>query len=336
MQLVRSVINRFISLFLLLMWFGTVAQAAELQTVAVIPIVAPQERTIDGLIEAVHQATISAQTSGRITKIHVDVDDYVNKGDVLIEFSGKGQRAAFNAARANLKQASAEHVRIQDIYAQKLVAKAMLDKAEAAHKSATARLEQAKEALEYTQVRAPYSGIVVKRYVEVGENARVGQKLMTGLSMESLRVRVAVPQDMIHGVRQHKQAYLLYKDGLRVAAESMRISAFADAESHSFGVQVYLPKGEYGVYPGMYAKVVFVLGEDETLAIPLPSVMYRSEVTAVYTVTDTQQIALRQVRLGKRFADGQIAVLAGLQAGEQVALDPVHAAILLKEQQDKQ
>lgn len=310
--------------------------AEELRTFMATTTTVPHERTIDGLIEAVHQATVSAQTSGRITKIHFDVDDYVNKGDVLIEFSGKGQRAAYNAAKANLKQAEAEHKRIKDIYAQKLVAKAVLDKAEAAHKSAKAHFEQAQEALEYTQVRAPYSGIVVKRYVNVGENARVGQKLMTGLSLESLRVRLTVPQDMIHGVRQHKQAYLLYKDGQRVAAESMRISAYADADSHSFGVQVYLPKGEYGIYPGMYAKVVFVLGEAQALTIPAASVVYRSEVTAVYVVDDTQRISFRQVRLGKRSADAQIEVLAGLQSGEQVALDPVHAGILLKEQQGQQ
>lgn len=336
MQLASSASKQFVSLFLFLMCFWQVVQATELQTVTVTPVVAPQERTIDGLIEAVHQATISAQTSGRITKIHVDVDDYVNKGDVLIEFSGKGQRAAFNAAKANLKQAEAEHTRIKDIYAQKLVARAILDKAEAAHKSAKAHLEQAQEALEYTQVRAPYSGIVVKRYVNVGENARVGQKLMTGLSLESLRVRVTVPQDMIHGVRQYKQAYLLYKDGQRVAAESMRISAYADADSHSFGVQIYLPKGEYGIYPGMYAKVVFVLGEEQALSIPATSVMHRSEVTAVYIVADTQRISFRQVRLGKRLAEGQIEVLAGLQSGEQVALDPIYAGVLLKEQQGQQ
>lgn len=331
----RPVLKYWSCLLLLLLGSQSLI-AEELQTITVTSVVAPRERTIDGLIEAVHQATVSAQTSGRITKIHFDVDDYVNKGDMLIEFSDKGQRAAFNAAKANLKQAKSEYGRIKNVYAQKLVAKAVLDKAEAAHKSALARFEQAQEGLEYTRVRAPYSGIVVKRYVQVGENARVGQKLMTGLSLESLRAKVSVPQEMIYGVRQHKQAYLLYRGGHRVAAESMRISPYADPDSHGFVVQVYLPKGDYGVYPGMYAKVVFVLGEEQTLKIPSVSVVYRSEVTAVYVVDDKQRISFRQVRLGKRSADGQIEVLAGLQAGEQVAIDTVYAGVLLKEQQGKQ
>ena len=323
-------------LFILLFLPGSQSlRAEELQTFTVTPVATARERTIDGLIEAVNQATISAQTSGRITKIHFDVDDYVKKGDLLIEFSDKGQRAAFNAAQANLKQAEADLARTKDIYNQKLVAKAVLDRAVATYKSAKGRFEQAQVALEYTQVRAPYSGIVVKRYVEVGENASVGQKLMTGLSLESLRAKVAVPQDMIHGVRQHKRAFLLTKDGQRIAAESLRISAYADPESHSFAVQVYLPKGEYDIYPGMYAKVVFVMGEDQALKIPYASVVHRSEVTAVYVVDDKQQISFRQVRLGKRDAAGQIEVLAGLLAGERVAIDPVYAGVLLKEHQGK-
>ena len=309
--------------------------AQELQTVSASVVSGQQARTIDGLIEAVHQATISAQTSGRITKIHFDVDDFVSRGDVLLEFSGKGQRAAFNAAKANLKQAEAEHSRTRDIYAQKLVAKAVLDKAEAAFKSARARYEQAQEALEYTQVRAPYSGIVVKRFVEVGENARVGQRLMSGLSLESLRAKVQIPQDMIHAVRQYKQAYLLTKNGQRVPSSSLRISPYADPESHSFAVQVNLPKGEYGIYPGMYAKIVFMMGEEQTLSIPASSVVKRSEVTAVYVVDDRQRISFRQVRVGKPVGENEVAVLAGLNAGELVARDPIYAAILLKKQLGK-
>ncbi|MDH5407336.1 MAG: efflux RND transporter periplasmic adaptor subunit [Gammaproteobacteria bacterium] len=323
-------------IFGLFVVFNQPLLAEQLQTVRVNSVAVADERSIDGLIEAVHQATISAQTSGRIIRIHVDVDDYVAKGDLLLEFSGKGQRAAYNAAKANLKQAEAEHKRIKNIYAQKLVAKAVLDRAESAYKSARARFEQAEEALEYTRVRAPYSGIVVKRYVELGENANVGQRLMSGLSLESLRAKVQIPQDMIHGVRKFKKAFLVTRDGQRVESESIRISPYADPESHSFAAQVNLPKGDYGVYPGMYAKVIFVMGEQQSLKIPVVSVVHRSEVTAVYVVNDKQQISFRQIRPGKRDGQGQIEVLAGLEPGEMVTTEPLHAGMLLKEQQGNQ
>ncbi|MDH5444829.1 MAG: efflux RND transporter periplasmic adaptor subunit [Gammaproteobacteria bacterium] len=326
-------IARLVFAFLLYISLSISVLAEELLTTVASPVVTARVRTIDGLIEAVHQATISAQTSGRITKIHVDVDDYVAKGDLLLEFSGKGQQAAFNAASANLKQADAEYKRMKDIYTQKLVAKAVLDRAEATYKSAKAKFEQAEEAMEYTRVRAPYSGIVVKRFVQLGENARVGQQLMSGLSLESLRAKVQLPQDMIHGVRKFKQAYLLTKDGQRIQAESLRISPYADPASHSFAVQVNLPKGDFGVYPGMYAKVVFVMGEEQSLKIPSDSVVKRSEVTAVYIVDQKQRLSFRQVRLGRMDSQGLVEILAGIEAGEVVATDPIYAAILLKQQQ---
>lgn len=291
----------------------------------------PRERYLDAMVESVHQATVSAQTSGRIKKIHFDVDDFVAKGSVLMEFRAREQQAAFNAAQANLKQAQAEHNRTKDIYAQKLVAKAVLERAEASFKSAKARFEQAQEALEHTIVRAPYSGIVVKRHIELGENARVGQKLMTGLSLESLRAKVAIPQDMIHAVRQQKKAALILPNGQRVAAESMRISSYADADSHTFDARIYLPKGDHGVYPGMYAKLAFVLGKEPKLMVPIASVVHRSEVSGVYVIDLTRKITFRQVRVGRRLGD-EVEILAGLMQGEQIAKDPLRAVVELKDQ----
>ena len=114
-----------------------------------------EERVLDGLVEAVHQATISAQTSGRIVKLNADVDDAVNKGDILVQFRNKEQQASLNIAKASFDEAESEFKRIEDIYNKKLVSKTALDKASARYKSATARLEQAKESFENTIVRAP-------------------------------------------------------------------------------------------------------------------------------------------------------------------------------------
>ncbi|MDH5181230.1 MAG: efflux RND transporter periplasmic adaptor subunit [Gammaproteobacteria bacterium] len=291
--------------------------------------VMPRERYLDAVIEAEHQATISAQTSGRIEKIHFDVDDYVAKGSVLIEFRARDQQSAFNAAQANYKQAEAEHKRIKDVYAQKLVARAVLDRAEAQFKAAKARLEQAQESLEHTVVRAPYSGIVVKRHIEVGENASVGQKLMTGLSLETLRAQVAIPQDMILAVRQVKKAALILPTGGRVQADSIRISASADPDSHTFDARIYLPKGDHGLYPGMFAKLAFVLGETNKLMVPKQAVVNRSEVSGVYVVDKEGKIHFRQVRVGRQLGE-EVEILAGLIAGEQIARDPSQATVDLK------
>ena len=302
--------------------------AADLPTAAVQQVKIPQLSVVDATIEAVQQATVSAQVTGRITEINVDVDDYVEKGTIIIRLRDKEQRAAFDAAKAHFEEAQSEYKRVQEIYAKKLVAKAALDKAEAQLKATRAAMEQAQEALDHTLIRAPYSGIVVKRLVEVGETARAGQPLMTGLSLEKLRAVVSLPQSLIYTVRQHQQAWVWVGQdrATRVKAESLTISPFADPDSHTFLVRVNLPVGDHHIYPGMYTKVAFASGEETRLVIPVQAVAHRSEVTAVYVKTDKGALSLRQVRVGEVLPENQIEVLAGLSVGENVVLDPVAAA----------
>lgn len=78
-----------------------------------------EERILNAVVEAVHQATISSQTTGRVVKINADVDDTVNKGDILIQFRNKEQKAALNVAQAAFEEAEAEYKRTQDIYNKK-------------------------------------------------------------------------------------------------------------------------------------------------------------------------------------------------------------------------
>lgn len=290
------------------------------------------EVVVDALIEAVFKSTVSSQTSGRITEVLVDVDDYVNKGDVIVRFRDKEQRAALKAAEARAEEAKSAFSRMQELLAKKLVSQAEFDKAQAGLKAATAALEQAQEQLEHTVVRAPYSGIVVERNVEPGESANPGKPLMTGLSLESLRAVANVPQAHIDRVRQLQRARVLLPGEAAPSVEGTKltISPFADAASHTFKVRVDLPQGRHGVYPGMFVKVAFVTGEVERLMLPLAAVVHRSEVTAVYVVKG-DAISFRHIRIGRVLDDGQVEVLAGLEAGEEVALDPIRAGVMLKE-----
>ena len=262
------------------------------------------------------------------------MDDYVEKGKILLRFRDKEQRARYDAAEANYEEAESDFRRTTELFEKKLVAKAMLDKAEARLKATRAQRDQAKENLEHTRVRAPYSGIVVKRHIEVGETATVGQRLFTGLSLESLRATVNVPQDIINTIRKNQQARVIINrtTGQSVQAESLTISPYADSTTHSFTVRVNLPAGDYQIYPGMFVKVGFILDEIQQLVIPADAVTRRSEVTAVYVVDPQQRRYYRQVRVGQPFGDTEVVILAGLNAGERVALDPIKAVVRYKEQ----
>lgn len=310
----------------------------------------PRQHVFDGVVEAVHQATVSSQTSGRIVAVNFDVDDFVPKNSVLVRFHDTEQQARVNASLADLKEARAkatvaqqEYQRTQDVYQKKLVAKSVLDRAKSEFKAASARLKaadarliEAQEQLEKTRVRAPYSGIVVQRHIEVGETAQIGQPLFTGLSLERLRLNVLIPQSWFKAIRQSTEAAIVLPGGDDVPLDigAMVVFPQADSQSHTFRIRFEIPTGIPDLHPGMFTKIRFNLGQEDRLVIPKSAVVNRSEVTAVYVVDGLDRVSFRHVRVGASFQQ-QIEVLAGLKEKDQVAVDPVKAVLRLKQQKKK-
>lgn len=326
--------------------------AAELATADATMETLSREFRLDGVVEAVNKATVSAQTGGTIQQIVVDVDDFVEKGAVIIQLKDTTQKAQLKKAQAgeneaisNLSKAQDEFKRIEDIYAKKVVSKSQMDDAKHALSAAKARLQsarasldEAREQLTYTRVKAPYSGIVIERHVEVGETVQTGAKLMTGVSLDKLRVNVDVPQSLINKIRVYGKAFVYTEAALgtgeeqvQVPVEKITVFPIADRASNTFKVRLDLPEGIVGLFPGMFVKTSLVTGEKQLLMVPEQSVVYRSEVTAIYVIADDGTVNFRHVRLGSKSNTSQ-AVLSGLSEGEKVALDPIEAGIVAMQQ----
>jgi RND family efflux transporter MFP subunit len=305
-----------------------------------------RETAFDGIIEAIDQSTVAAQTSGRVVELQFDVGDYVDKGAVIARLTDTEQSARVRAAesavagaRARLAEAQLSYDRTREVFDKQLIARAQFDKVVADYDSAQARLrseqaalDQAREGLDYTVIKAPYAGTVVARHVQVGETVVPGMDLMTGLSLENLRAVVEIPQQHIGPLRKHATARVILPGGQSVLAAELRIPPSASSETHSFRVLVTLPKGDFQVYPGTLVKVAFVNGEIQRLLVPGEAIVRRGELTGVYVVSGTDRISLRYLRTGTPTADDSIPVLAGLEPGERVAIDPIAAGIAYKNQ----
>lgn len=340
----HSLINGLFAALLL----GSQAGAAELTTATAELVELPRVFRLDGVVEAVNRTTVSAQTSGQVQEILFDVDDYVEKGQVVAILKDTEHQAGVVRAAADLKaavgqleEARDEHKRTSDVYAKKLVSEADMDRAKAALTSALARFEsaragliQAKEQLDYTQVKAPHTGVVTERHTQVGEIAQPGQKLISGLALDRLRVVVDVPQSLITSIRKFNSARIELPDEGVVEADQLTIFPFADRGSNTFKVRIDLPENTRDLYPGMFVKSAFVTGVRQELLLPAGAVVYRSEVTGVYVVGDDGHVQFRHLRLGEKMTGG-ISVLSGIEPGERVALDPVAAAVELKRQRSE-
>ena len=352
---VFAVVN---SLLLTTLVVSPVHADADLEWVTVAEKTFPQLEVFDAIVEAVHHSTVSSRIAAEVIEINYDIDDVVPKGAVIMKFRDEEFQARLAQIQANLladkaqsreatarqKEAASEAERIQRLFKKKLVTQAALDKSNADLSAANARLqavqaqlkareaqlEEVKVQLSYTEILAPYSGVVTARLIELGEMASPGQRLMTGISLEHLRAVVKVPQYLFSVIKSAERPIFTLMDGRQIHGGKITTVPYADVNSHSFQFRVDLQVDSEFIYPGMHGKLQFSTGEEQIRVIPLSTIVQRSEVAGVYVLTAQQQLTFRQIRLGRFLADGQREVLAGLDVGEQVALDPLRAARLLK------
>ncbi|KGI78475.1 efflux RND transporter periplasmic adaptor subunit [Oleiagrimonas soli] len=317
-------------------------RAPSLPTVTVKSETAHREQVWDGVVEAVNEVTLTAQTNARVLELPHDVGDTVAKGDVLVRFTDVEQQSARRAAqaqiasaRASLRNADAHYKRIAEIFSKGLIAQADLDQArmqrdaaQAALNAAQAQYSEAGQKVDYTVIRAPYAGIVTRRYVHVGEAVQAGppspQPLIGLESLNDLRVTVQVPQSAVEAIRRHQHAELLLGDGQRLAASKVIVFPYADPKTHTFNVRLELDGSHATLYPGMTVKVAFAVGDTKRLLVPMDALWHQGEMTGVY-VLEGQDVRLLQVRVGERFGT-RVEVVSGLTPNQRVVTDPAAAA----------
>ncbi|MEC7728995.1 MAG: efflux RND transporter periplasmic adaptor subunit [Pseudomonadota bacterium] len=290
---------------------------------------------LDGVIEAVQQSTVSAQTSGTVRSLPFDVDDSVAAGDLIVQLEDSEQRSRLRQAEAGLEEAEAaladagqRFERIEAVHERGLVSRQEFDQARNNLAAARARVEraqasvsEAQEQLSYTRVLAPYGGILTERHVEVGESVNPGQPLLSGLSLEQLRVVVDLPQKYAKLARTERQAQVTLADGRVLETGEMTFYPYANPQTHTFRLRMRLSEPNGSLFPGMLVKVSVPVNSREALWVPASSLIQRSELRAVFVLDQQDQPRLRQVRTGVR-DNGRLEILAGLSEGERVVTNP--------------
>ena len=329
--------NLFSSTFLLVFSFSGLAQW-HICTIDEIDVY----RHLNGEIEAVNKATVSAQTAGRVAKLNYDVDDVVTKGSIIVEFTNSEQKAGLQQATANAEaekiafnQAEVDYKRTKDIFTKKLIAKSALDQAlsnrnalKAKYKASQAAVETATKQFEYTIIRAPYDGIVTERFVELGETVNPGSKIMEGLSLDKLRVVTDITEKIINQIKANPQAVIKI-DNQIILATAITIFPYADSMSRTFKTRIEINANEVKLFPGMTVKVAFKVDKEKHIIVPNSAIIRRSELTMV-KVKYNDKALLRQGKLGPQYEDG-IIVISGLNEGEKILINPLVDNIAGKE-----
>lgn len=305
-----------------------------------------QTYSVEGVMEAVRQSTVSAQISGRVKEVNFDVGDTVKKGQVILRIDEReteqalaGSQAQVMQAQAALTQAKANYERSLQLFEQKYISQSALDKAKADFDMAKAQAAaseagESQQALArgYASVIAPFTGVVAQRLVEVGEMMTIGKPMMVGFDPSQLRVVVNVPQYKLAEIGTHPKVSVELTSVKRwVKAAAVSVQPSADSRTHSTQVRINMPANEKGIYPGMFVRAHFAVGKANKLLIPASAVVRRSEVVGVYVVDEKGDARLRQIRVGETTAENQVEVLVGLNPGENVALDPIKAGMAVSQ-----
>jgi RND family efflux transporter MFP subunit len=295
--------------------------------------------SLGGQIEAVQSANISTRVMGYITSMKVKVGDHVSQGQLLATISNQdilAKRAQADAmiseAEAALKNAQKDYDRFTALYQQQSASAKELDNVTLQFNAAKSRVDAAKQMrnevnamLAYTNLTAPFSGVVTQKMADAGSMANPGMPLLTIEKSGSFQVSIAVPESQINNVHMGNVVPLYIQAiNKNLKGTVTQISQSSQYTGGQYIVKVAIPENEKnGLYAGMYvtaqlpikALVNTVSTVSDAVMVPVSAIFYKDDLTGLYTVSANHTALLRWVRLGKQIGN-DVEVLSGLGKDE--------------------
>jgi len=318
-----------------------IGQAAAFQPPpeAVTTIVAADEQwpatlTAIGTVAAVQGVTVSADLPGTIERIGFDSGRSVREGEVLALLDTRQEQAQLAAAESARELAKLNYERMQGLLDENVVSRAEFDRANADYRQSDARAGEIKAAIERKTIRAPFSGLLGIRQVNLGQYLSAGTALVTLQSLSPIYVNFGVPQQAMTDVRPGRIVRVTEKDaadGTGFAGRVSAIDSVVDSSTRNIQVQATLANPDGRLRPGMFVQAEVTLGAASTVvALPASSISYAPYGNSVYVVADLKDAAgksyrgVRQqfVKVGAARGD-QISVTSGLKPGDEVVTSGV-------------
>lgn len=325
---------------------GASAEPASVQVIRPASTSAAVGLVLPGRVAAAEEITVTARVPARLTSLQVREGDPFRRGRRLVEFEAPetkqqlvSAKASLQAARVRREVAGRQLGRVDSLFARGIVARVHLDQAQAEMEAASAGLAQAEAALagleEGLAIPAPFDGVVVRRYVDVGARLNPGEPILGLRSAAAREVEVAVPESSLPTLDSGTVS-LEMPGGRIIDAERTRLEGMTDYRTRT-RVARFAPKGDGVVLePGAFVRVriggsadpmsaaagqaVDAAGESPRLYLPTSALVSRGALRGVYVI-DNGVARLRWLRVGRENA-GQVEVLAGLDAASAVAADP--------------
>ena len=280
-----------------------------------------------GSVSAVNGVTVSADLPGIIEEIDFDSGRNVAKGAVLVRLDTRQERAQLAAAEAQLELTRLALQRNQGLAQKGIVPQANYDQAVAEFKSAEANVNQIKATIERKTIRAPFSGVLGIRQVNLGQYVAGGAAIVSLQAIRPAYVNFAVPQQELAGMTKGTPIEVV-SDALG-KSEFGKVNALdsvVDEATRNIRVQAIFDNASGKLRPGMYVEAKLPnSGSTEVVMIPSSAVVYAPFGDSVYVVTDMKDdkgkpyrgVRQQFVKLSGSRGD-QVAVISGVKPGDEV------------------
>ncbi|MFE8070052.1 efflux RND transporter periplasmic adaptor subunit [Marinobacteraceae bacterium S3BR75-40.1] len=277
-----------------------------------------------GSTRAVNGIAVANEVPGVVKELQFESGQQVEEGDVLVRLDAATDRAALNTRKAEAQLARQEFQRFTNLLPKKAVSQSQFDEAKANYEAAKARVVEAEAQLEKKVIRAPFSGIVGLRQVDLGEFLSVGRPIVEINMLDPMYVDYTLSEKELANVKVGDRVEVTvaaYPDQVFTGTVSA-INSSVNAQSRTVQLRATLKNPESQLRPGMFANVSTIRDQQrELLTIPRTAISYNTYGDYVYLIAENDQGQLaaqrRSVKTGET-RDGQVEILEGLKAGDRV------------------
>ena len=317
-----------------------IAQGAAFQPPpeAVTTIVASQEKwpstlTAIGTVAAVRGVTVSADLPGVVDRISFESGQSIREGEVLAVLDMRQEHAQLAAAEAQRDLAQINFERMEGLLNERVISRAEYDRAQADRRQGDARVGEIRAAIDRKTIKAPFSGVLGIRHVNLGQYLSGGDALVTLQALNPIYVNFGVPQQAIGQVRAGRSVRVSVGDlgGAEFTGQITAIDSVVDEATRNVQAQATFANPGAKLHPGMFVQAAVVVGaSDAVISLPASAIQHAPFGDSVFVVSDLKDqkgatyrgVRQQFVKIGAARGD-QISIVTGLKAGDEVVTSGV-------------
>ena len=270
-------------------------------------------------IETENEATILAETDGRVMKLSKEEGMRASKGEILAQLDDSAKLIVLKKAKAKAENEKANYERAQELFSQNLLSPDAFDKVKFAYEIARSEYDEAEYNLSKTRIVAPFDGKVTQRHIKIGQNIKPGDQLFTIANFDPLIAHVYLPEKdaLMLSIAQEVEISVPWDSSKRYRGIIERISPIVDSQTGTVKVTVYARDLPDFIKPGSFVNVNIVKEvHRNALLIPKRSVIKDLQEDFVFIVDDN---LARKMKVSLGFEDnGYIEIISGISRGQKV------------------